>query len=194
MIVGTGAVCPQCHKNDATQQVNLVVQMVEGALSPAAYENLELKYKSGQGSDWATPAGEESWSALARKFSMPSRPRLSIFGSYNLFLYPLAVLYIFFIVYMFMTATVMNMTVTVMRGLLCVVTVGMFLLGTVAVFVGRRKKREFDGQLQVWNEQKERYDKLYYCARDNKIFLPGSTECVSPKEMKQLISANNSRV
>jgi len=63
----------------------------------------------------------------------------------------------------------------------------------IALAVANREQRKLDQRLQIWRSAAHRWQRLYYCARDDIVFLPFSEDpVVRPDKLNDLISASSS--
>ena len=161
-------VCPVCNRNDMIQRVTTVVDAgtVRGISNAPIIEGENL-----------IPASSYHASTLANRLKPPAEPKKpEIDWNAGCTLSLLAG----FLIY----ATIASLTdaETVAIGLLCCGLPG--ILVTIAAYRVFNKpneaKEQYLHQLAKWNKGIERWQRLYYCARDDILFDPETNEVYPP--------------
>lgn len=161
----SGSSCPICNKVDMSQSASSVVR---GGISTTAYggSSSGLGYIQGQG--LVVTHGSHSGSAvnqteLSRRFTLPDPPKYS-----NPYLWMVALLFI------------------PVCALFALGPVGVIIAALIWIGIGigiymwasneaPKRKAAFDAAMSQYNTAKGKWDQLFYCHRDDIIYLPDGT-------------------
>lgn len=161
----SGSSCPRCHQVDMSQSASSVVR---GGISNTAYggSSTGLGYIQGQG--LVVTRGSHSGSAvnqteLSGRLTLPDPPKYS-----NPYLWMLALLFV------------------PVCALFALGPVGVILAALIWIGIGigiymwasneaPKRKAAFDAAMSQYNRAKGRWEQLYYCHRDDVIYLPDGT-------------------
>lgn len=173
------SVCPHCGQLDTIRKVTSIV--TEGT-SVSEYETTAPVHWQGKTYFLPTKRQMTSSTVLAQKLMPPEKPNDPSKPSCSeQFWWGLAL------------CTVFSITVVVLQGVLGgqgnhpISTIAALIGGvTLALWAGwifskrqREKQQHYDGvELPRWERAAARWTQLYYCARDDGVFIPGQGQLV----------------
>lgn len=195
-------VCPKCGRADAVRKVSSIVSSgttyTENQTLGMGIDGKDLEFFSGVGSS-------QSRSALASALARPTKPigpptggwfrrfptiRLTCAG-FVLVLISICAVVTFPFLYPTYRAS----------PLLVLVPLALFLGSAVVMVRGiwisvkrearsdREKELSYPIELQQWERAVERWEQLYYCFRDDGVFLPSHAGLIPIAQMKQFLYA-----
>jgi hypothetical protein len=183
MLLGGGAACPGCLQSDSTQKVSVIVNSVNGNLSPREFEWLNSTKSDGKSADWPSPRSEPSWDSVAKKLARPPKPELPTFAKLNRANMRTLRYLIWFIIFLSLGTFASRIPGTVgFSGFLIAFLV------TTAIVVGwlkysNRAAKHFQVNLDRWGQAQGKWYNLWYCARDNRVFIAGQRRLIEPEQM-----------
>lgn len=181
-----GIKCPQCNKDDKVQKVTAIVagqrhEISGGSWNTQVYIDKEGKKRS---EDHYVPYSATQMSVLAQHLSPPTEPDAGsntggIVGTIGLL--GVAAL----CGCMGLSAGEQSVGLIVGAIVLGIVGVGVF------ISTNNNYKERLDHVQRVekprWRRAKERWDKLYYCSRDDIVFIPSENKSVPLYQMTDYI-------
>jgi hypothetical protein len=199
-------VCPKCQRSDSIQKVTAIVAHGTKVIEERGGIDIDTEY----GMD-VLPLTYSSVarSNLARKLAAPEKPlRSKSYGCIAaLFISRLGaalvvsmiLVALFLCSFPFLAATyAQNNTLFII-----ILTAGLGIIGLVlfsSIRAGWRQlqsaseQRNFhDARLQAWEVSYERWQQLYYCFRDNGVFIPGQSSFVPVNQMPDYLKAASKR-
>lgn len=201
----TGPTCPKCGRPDQ-------IQKVSGLYEANTKEWME---RHGTGDDAYTEL-HQARTLLGEKLAPPTEPG---YPSNPLFLYGLGgvILFIFvstfcplpIVLFLSLAGIVQALNpsgaILFATGIVCIGIGTLFVIGAV-VWAGPAVKRHFGRVMASYNQSKaqidneerprwqramDRWNQLYYCARDETIFIPGENKAISTDKMKDYLFESN---
>jgi hypothetical protein len=164
--------CPVCSSHDRIDKVSNVVRSGRGRLY---WENGEVAHYETE---------------LSQLLDAPARPReVPWYRALLQLLPPLLVLAVILTALTLLRAqdyvTIPENAIEMARN----IGVGWFALVVPVALIARYVKSRFDlrKKLPVWIRAQRRWTGLYYCARDDMVFLPQVNAQVEPQEMEHLL-------
>ena len=206
MVSNQRVVCPKCKRSDNIQKVTAIVTQGTGVIEEHGGIDIDTEY----GMD-VIPLTYSSVarSNLARKLAAPEKPLQS--KSYGciaaLFISRLGIALVvsmilvalFLCSFPFLAATYAQNN-TLFIGILIA---GFGIIGLVlfsSIRAGWRQlrsaseQRKFhDARVQAWEVSYKRWQQLYYCFRDDGVFLPGQSSFVPVNQMSDYLKAASER-
>ena len=61
------------------------------------------------------------------------------------------------------------------------------------VRIAHEKRESYESRLKAWRRAKERWGELYYCARDDEVFIPKQLKLLQVKRTNEFTNAHNSK-
>lgn len=195
-------VCPKCGRADAVRKVSSIVSAgttyTENQTLGMGIDGKDLEFFSGFGSS-------QSRSALASALSCPLKPSSPPNGG-GLRRFPitrltcagflLALIGVCAIVtYLVFFPTYRNVPLFGLLPIALFVSSAVVLLRGIWISVQREahsdheKAHSYPIELQRWERAVERWEQLYYCFRDDGVFLPNHAVLVPSAQMKQYLYA-----
>lgn len=191
-------ICPRCGRTDAVRKVTSVLAAETVTTDRRGFgstnDECGLKFVD-------VYASSTSHSGLAAKLRPPIEPHKPS-GNPTLFLFMrigFALMGLAFLAATFACASMVLLFTSTVGRVLIVAELAVFVIVVVLavrwVISGswrvRRKIREereqYSTSYKCWQRAYERWQQLYYCARDDGIFLPGETRFVAVEQMKELL-------
>jgi hypothetical protein len=190
-------VCPKCQRADAVRKVSALVGEGTHAGETSGIAYVQAKH----GLD-VIPVVQTSVSrsALAAKLSPPKKPtKPSGYGCVGALLMTrmgLALVGSFLLLALFVCTYPFLMTLYQQNNLLFVAAIGLglALIGIMGIWVLRsgwrdaRSTREgrttYEPRLEDWERAYARWQQLYYCQRDDGVFIPSYNTFVSVEQMQ----------
>ncbi|WKZ49292.1 MAG: hypothetical protein QY306_07975 [Anaerolineales bacterium] len=162
--------CPSCGQIDAVQSVTAIIQ------SGITTTNYQTAYNQNRTA--------ESVSFLAKRLMFPFKKPLSFGASLAL---------IFGTAFLSMCVTLPLMSGSGSNGLAyysVVVCSGLFTLiflifGVVYLITGKQNN---DQQHETYNRALRKWQQLYYCHRDDVLFMPGENRTVNPEQLRSYLA------
>lgn len=199
-------VCPKCQRADAVRKVSAVVaegtQVVES--SGAAY--VPAKHGSA-----LIPVAETSVSrsALAAKLAPPRKPAKPFgYGCVAVLLMTrlgLALLASITLLALFLCSYPFMMNVYLQNNALfiAILVIGIVLIGLMGVLTVRSgwrdarstgdERNSHEPRMQAWERACDRWQQLYYCQRDDGVFIPGHSTFVPVEKMDAYLYSESKR-
>jgi hypothetical protein len=152
--------CPVCGQIDQVQKVSAIVadqtQHVSGAGYDGSYSGTQV-------------------SSLAQKLKAPNKPRSGCEGDI-IFMALGGITFLFF--GLFSAGNLMSHLRSTVDVLMFLVSIGAIVLGLVIMVRGRRTHNQRVAQVEMqevpkWRHARERWEALYYCYRDDVVYVPG---------------------
>ncbi len=178
--------CPKCGKGDALRKVSAVHR---AGLSSGSYSG---HVWTDDGLDSVSLSGHTQ-TALSRLFNPPKEPRSRTWGGIALVAFglwclaalsPLFCYGLFSLFVRFELAGVALVAFAVLTGLLYVFLPLWFGLRKV-----NSKRLRFPVEKARWETAMQRWEWLYYCARDDGVFIPGETSFIPTTKMREFLYA-----
>jgi hypothetical protein len=195
-------VCPKCQRSDNIQKVTAIVTQGTKVIVERGGIDIDTNY----GMD-VIPLTYSSVarSNLARKLAAPEKPLQTRSHSCvaALFITRLGVTLVvsvilvalFFCSFPFLAATYAQNNALFIGILIAGFgIIGLLLLSSIRA--GWRQARStseqrnfYDARVQAWEDSYERWQQLYYCFRDDGVFLPGQSSFVPVNQMSDYLKA-----
>jgi hypothetical protein len=206
MVSNQRVVCPKCQRSDSLQKVTTIVARGTKVIEERGGIHIDTDY----GMD-VIPLTYSSVarSNLARKLAAPEKPLPT--RSYGciaaLFISRLGaglivcvmLIGLFFCSFPFLAATYAQNN-SLFIGIL---VAGFGIIGLIlfsSIRAGWRQARltseqrnSYDARVQAWEDSYERWQHLYYCFRDDGVFLPGQSSFVPVNQMSDYLKAETRR-
>ena len=179
--------CPKCDKGDLVRKVSTVHR---AGLSSGFYSG---HVWTDEGLDSVSLSGHTQ-TALSRLFNPPKEPRSRTWGGIALVAFglwclaalsPLFCYGLFSLFVRFELAGLALVAVAVLIGLLYVFLPLWFGLRKV-----NSKRLRFPVEKARWERAKHRWERLYYCARDDGVFIPGETPFIPIGRIQEFLYAD----
>src|SRR5581483_9297930 len=191
-------ICPKCGRTDAVRKVTSILSTGTVTTDTRGFgltdDERGLKFVD-------VYTSSTSQSGLAARLSPPVEPRKPS-GNPTIFLFMrigIALIGLVFLAAAFTCAsTVLLFTSTVGRLLIVaalVVFIVAFVFAVRWVIFGswrdrhkiRQEREQYPARHERWQRAYERWQQLYYCARDDGVFLPGATILMPVDRMNELL-------
>jgi hypothetical protein len=198
-------VCPKCQRSDRVQKVSAIV--AQG--TKVVEEGSTIYTETSDGSDYI-PVTYDSVrrTPLARKLAPPSKPpqsrgngcvaglimtRLGVALAVSLI-----VITLFFCSYPFLAATYTQNNVVFISVLVFgIAVIGLTLLWAVRASWKQSRSTNWnnscDARLQAWEAAYARWKQLYYCLRDDVVFIPGHSTLMAAEQVQNYLNAEVKR-
>lgn len=182
MLSQSNAVCPICEQIDQVRKVSSIVSEGEShtqtqGMVPVRWSDQKTYWLPGQ-------YNEYSVTMLAKRLKFPfERPQgfiewvILFFGSMIF----AGLGSVFFI------ALGKEFLLLYILGLLGLGAVGLSTVLGIIVLVNGSMKRDLDAGQQRYRKALLKYGELYYCYRDDIVFIPGESGFVSPEQMRAFL-------
>lgn len=199
-------VCPKCQRSDRVQKVSTIV--AQG--TKVVEEERGYFVETDHGPDFIpSPYNSVARTALARKLAPPAKPPqrksngcvaalfLSRLGA--VLLVSLILVMLFFCTYPFLAATYTQNNVLFIGVLVFgIAIIGLTLLW--AVRAGWKQSRStaewnnsYDARVREWEAAYARWKQLYYCFRDEVVFIPGHSTLMAAEQVQNYLNAEVKR-
>lgn len=172
--------CPICRRNDRVEKVSAIAlretQLLQGTQIVMTPRGKQI-----------VPTQMVATSILSQQLQPPKRPRLEHASSRIL------LVYIIFVggFNVLLIAALMSSRDTysyICSGILIpLVCMGGFLVSRLDKRQREKRKASNAEKLTKWERAMNRWQKLYYCSRDDVVFLPGEERAVPPSRMSELL-------
>ncbi len=187
----SGIECPRCHHDDKVAKVTVLIHqgthVITGKM-PVTTTHYDSDGHQHSTTDWSEFSGTQK-SDLALLLSPPQKPSHGWISIWNGSFIPIAI---------FIGLISISPIVMAFQQDKFIYGLGLFLLGLVmmAVAIGvwkfnktyRQKAKEaLQPKMDIWNHAMSRWEKLYYCSRDDCVYIPGENESASIHDMNELI-------
>ncbi len=184
MLIGGGATCPGCNQTDSTLLLSLLVHQIDGVLTPDEYERLISDREMKRVREWPSPKSN-SWKELGKQLSLPDQPRPS--SLVRLTSGQLRFVW-FFLGLGLLGLLLQILPEDVPLPIWGCVLFGPFLLPiSLVVFIAQRSEKQLEKKILIWGNAKSQWSKLWYCARDNAVFIAGQRRLTPPEQMKTFL-------
>ena len=167
-------ICPVCQKDDAIQRVVAVVQagQASGLYSGPSGGVTHTDGKWGTVSGYTTLSGSTT-SNLARLLAPPPEPQKKGLG--------------FLFWGMIFLVIVMNW----LYGTYHIITLLAIASSIIFFFQANREKVQsetrYASEKPAWDTAMEKWNRLYFCHRDGKVFDPENSDTCEPSQIRELI-------
>ncbi len=199
-------VCPKCQRSDSVQKVMAIVAGGTKVIEERGGIDIDTEY----GMD-VIPLTYSSVarSNLARKLAAPERPLQT--RSYGcvaaLFITRLGVALVvsvilvslFFCSFPFLAATYAQNNALFIGILIAGFgIIGLSLFSSIRAgwrqaHSTSEQRNSYDARVQAWEDSYERWQQLYFCFRDDGVFLPGQSSFVPVNQMSDYLKAETKR-
>jgi hypothetical protein len=152
---------------------------------------LTAAFERGDAREWkANPKGG-SWAQLAKQLNPPQKPELGSLAKMTGSLGDSGASYFIgfaiFVVTIYLFYQYGFEIGNIYVPLVCVVWI-LIVLGIWRLLVSLQNARlNLMPKLSTWSDHMSKWNALYYCVRDNRVFAPSSTRSVAPEQMRELI-------
>jgi hypothetical protein len=199
-------VCPKCQRSDRVEKVSAIVAQGTKVVDDERGFFVETNH----GPDFIPfPYNSVARTTLARKLAAPAKPpqrknygcvatlimtRLGV-----VLVVALIVVALFFCTYPFLAATYIQNNVLFIGVLVFgIAIVGLMLLWAVrASWKQSRSTAEwnnsYDARIREWEVAYARWKQLYYCFRDDAVFIPGHSTFVSAEQTQDYLNTEGKR-
>lgn len=187
--VGGGATCPRCLHSDTTQRVSLIVHLVSGDISPAEYDHLSVALSRGEARNWSSPHTASSWDELAKQLALPEKPELSPIAklsSTSLRYFSIAWLFAGSVLF-FLLLDYAPVPTGCAGVLSCLILFFPLIVAWRWSVFMVKSNIEIEKKVSNWGVAKSKWHQLYYCARDNCVFVPGQQRVIEPKDVRAFL-------
>lgn len=206
MVSNQRVVCPKCQRSDNIQKVTAIVAQGTKVIEERGGIDINTDY----GMD-VLPLTYSSVarSNLARKLAAPEKPLPTrTYGCIAaLFISRLGaglvvcvmLMGLFFCSFPFLAATYAqnnSLFVGVLVagfGLLGLILFSSIRAGWRQIRLTSEQRNSYDARVQVWEDSRERWQQLYYCFRDDGVFLPGQSSFIPINQMSEYLKAATRR-
>ncbi len=192
MFLGSEVTCPMCHQRDATMRVNMLVRQIDREMTPQQVDALHAAVQREDAREWRGEPKEASWNELAKQLRPPQKPELESIAKLSdsfielPFIRQLVGIFIVASVFLFWRYDVQIININI--PLVCIVWVGIVIgIWRLVVYVREPEKR-LTPKIDTWSYQMNLWNSLFYCARDNVVFLPGKNQVAAPNELRQVLT------
>lgn len=180
--MSTSLVCPKCKEIDMVRKVSSVVSggtSVGRYAGPTAGASINLGTRRTSVSSYYTNLTGSSWTAISARLTPPLQPTYkSVFGIY--FGIGIGVIALsFLLVIPWLMTVLFPSRFTIIEWLLYllfIMTATGVTVGAILIIVGiireKKNKEEANNAIPGWVRALQRWDRLYYCARDDGVFIP----------------------
>jgi hypothetical protein len=202
-------ICPECKKDDAIQRLSSVVSSGEasGSFSGPSVGITRVDGKWGTTGGYTTLSGT-TMTELARKLTPPSEPRKSKLAgaAYPLLgigLWGLSLIAVLGGASLPVIALLGSSVPPIGRPLLCVAGVINVLIGIAMIIGGfllirqqgkaaEAARARYEAERQAWEEAMTKYDRSYYCFRDDVVFDAQTGESCDPDSLRSFLYSKRS--
>lgn len=176
--------CPECHKNDKVEKVSAIVNRDTVQISGSSQSTSTYVDRNGytrhETSD--NPFSGVQQSNLAARLSPPAKPEAK--GACLRYLLYLPVLLLGGACFAMLTVAGPSQSGKTMAGVGMLVVILLLVWITLSIRNINRKAKEKQAQEMVrWNKAVARWEQLYYCHRDDVLFVPGQSETIPVQSM-----------
>ena len=206
MVSNQRVVCPKCQRSDNIQKVTVIVAQGTKVIEERGGIDINTDY----GMD-VLPLTYSSVarSNLARKLAAPEKPLPTrTYGCIAaLFISRLGaglvvcvmLMGLFFCSFPILAATYAqnnSLFVGVLVagfGLLGLILFSSIRAGWRQIRLTSEQRNSYDARVQVWEDSRKRWQQLYYCFRDDGVFLPGQSSFIPINQMSDYLKAATRR-
>ena len=187
-------VCPRCGQMDRVEKVTAIVAGQVHSIKGTTYS--EQVYVDGDGrrrhETFNVPYSGMQASLLAQNLLPPPRPRPASFPLVLLFSSLLLVLVLIPCLVgtvLFLTVITPRHTPETIQSAMGVVIAIEFVapLAIIHVYMKKRRAAQIQPEIEVWQQAMERWNQLYFCSRDDVVFVPGENLIVPTSQMMDYI-------
>ena len=177
--------CPECHRNDRAEKVSAIVNRDTVQISGSSQSTSTYVDRNGytrrETSD--NPFSGVQQSNLAARLSPPAKPEAK--GACLRYLLYLPVLWIGIICFAGLVLPGnSDLPLKTLAGVGLVVSILLLVWITLSIRNVNRKAKEKQAQeMARWNKAVARWEQLYYCHRDDVLFVPGQSETIPVQSM-----------
>ncbi len=189
MLVGGGATCPGCQQNDTTQLVSLIVRASEKKLAVDEYESLAEAREQGKAINWDKPRNDASWELLAKKLAAPPKPELPELARISRGM-TRAIVFLVFVVFLVAYGLWGSYSLSlgpVIIPVLCIVGLVVFLALVRWWIYSMDANKNLQPRINAWSTANIKWHRLYYCARDDRVFVAGQRRLVAPEQLATVL-------
>jgi hypothetical protein len=206
MVSNQRVVCPKCQRSDNVQKVTAIVTQGTRVIEERGGIDIDTDY----GMD-VLPLTYSSVtrSKLARKLAAPEKPLQT--RSYGciaaLFISRLGaglvvcamLMGVFFCSFPFLAATyAQNNSLFIGIFIAGFGIIGLVLFSSIRAVLRQTRltseqRNSYDAKVQAWEDSYKRWQQLYYCFRDDGVFLPSQSSFVPVNQMSDYLKAENKR-
>jgi hypothetical protein len=182
--------CPKCGQIDMVQKVSA---LYGSGISVGEYGGPSIGVATPVGSGrpslvtGSTRLSGVSQTALSAKLAPPAKPTYKTPGGW------LLTGFIVLLVVGIIGSSISVMVAGTAEDRLEAIIVEPVALGIVIVLLwwrnreGSKRRRKFEQEMAMWKEAIGKWNQLYYCARDDGVFIPGQNRFVSVDQMTALL-------
>jgi hypothetical protein len=158
--------CPKCRQIDMVQKVST---LYDGGISKAQYQAREAVIQT----------------AISKKLAPPSKPTPPSNDDWRLAFFVGAIgLFALFVI----TPAIVNPNERSQGLMVSLGIVGFaVLLVILAVTTTGKAKRQFESDISKWYRAMKIWNELYYCARDDVVFIPGESHVIPAYQMTSFL-------
>ena len=176
--------CPECHRNDRAEKVSAIVNRDTVQISGSSQSTSTYVDRNGytrhETSD--NPFSGVQQSNLAARLSPPAKPEAR--GACLRYLLYLPVLLLGGACFAMLTVAGPSQSGKTMAGVGMLVVILLLVWITLSIRNVNRKAKEKQAQEMFrWNKAVSRWEQLYYCHRDDVLFVPGQSETIPVQSM-----------
>lgn len=187
----SGSECPICHKDDKVAKVTAIVQRDTNRLNgsvPVSSTHLDSDGKLRSSTDWSNFSAIQI-SDLAQQLSPPDKPTHGCLSIWNAWGFKPFAVFLVLVSLLFCVGSVggneTDRSGIGISAFFLAIAVGFWFLG---VWWKKRGDASLKPQMDKWNHAMGRWFTLYYCSRDDCVFIPGEDRSVPVYNMMDLIS------
>ena len=183
--------CPKCHRIDSVSKVSAIVQGGTHQING----QIPVSYTSHDSEGWHSGTSYESYHAtqqsnLASRLMPPEKPIKAYSGLLNLAILPFLP---FICVGMVTLVAITDPKSELLPKLgLClgVITYALFLFGVwrVCIWIDKPFKAKHAENIGAWEYSISRWRELYYCSRDDCLFIPGERDMYNISDLYSAIN------
>lgn len=192
MILGCEVTCPSCQQRDGTQRVSLLVNQISQKMTVEQLNALTQAMERGEAREWSGSSKNGSWEQLGKQLAPPAKPEVPSITKMTTIAQQR---YAQFLTFFFIIGTlILFRDVGVQFGnyfvpIICVLWIAAVIGVWWLVRYARDAERNLLPKLEVWSRRSAKWNTLYYCARDNRIFQPGNPKMTLPENMNEILTA-----
>jgi hypothetical protein len=175
-------------QTDATQKVSIVVHSIGDKLTPLEFEFVDRAQKEGKTSDWLTPRKESSWEEVAIRLDAPVRPELPRLARINRSNRQFIVLggwVIGYAIFILVNPMFGNSVLSILLAI--VLLVAPLIVMSRWLAWANREREKLQEKISIWGQAKSKWSQLWYCARDDGVFIAGQRRLIPAEQTQAFI-------
>lgn len=191
MYLGSEVTCPACQQKDATIQLSLLVNQAKKELTVHQVEALTMAVQRGEAKKWERPPKGGSWDDLARLLEPPRKPEPTQFArmleNSSAWRWAFVLIGFIFLGTLLAFGGIGFEIGGLVVPLVCVVWIALGIAGVLMIWYVRDQEIKLLPRVNAWSEKMAKWNKLFYCGRDEQVFALGNPRHVAANQIKELI-------